>query len=408
MEKKNNKKEDKNIKKKTTKKSEKINANFSLLEVIVITLMTAIVVSVCSGIIVFKNYDSLVKNYDDKTSTSLSEFITTYDHIMKSYVEKIDEKELIDNAIKGMFEYLEDSHTDYLDEDTTVTLQDKLKGEYTGVGIEITDSENGIIIVSVFEKSPADKAGLLAGDEIISVNGVNLVGKKATYLSSVMKNKNDKFELEVVRNDETKKFEVTTSNVTIPSVSSEIFDKTGYIKIETFSATTYSQFKNKLEELESKNIENLVIDVRNNTGGYLSSAYEIADLFIEKGKIIYQLKDKDGNVEAYNAKKSNKRTYNISVLINGSSASASEILAAALKDSYNATLVGTKSYGKGTVQETEKLASGAMIKYTTAHWLTPKGICIDEIGLEPTNEVIQDMTTDEDEQLLEAIKIVSK
>ena len=144
----------------------KTSVSFSLIEVIIITLMTCIVVSVCSGIIVYKNYDSIVKNYNDSYSSALSEFVNTYEHILDSYVEKVDEDILIDNAIKGMFDYLEDSHTSYLDEDTSVTLQDRLKGEYTGIGIEIIDNEEGTIIVGVFSGSPAAIAGIEVNDKI--------------------------------------------------------------------------------------------------------------------------------------------------------------------------------------------------------------------------------------------------
>lgn len=407
MEKKNIKINKKEVKKEVKKaKAEKPSVSFSLIEVIIITLMTAIVVSVCSGIIVYKNYDSIVKNYNNSYSTALSEFITTYDHIMESYVEEIDEDKLVDSAIEGMFSYLEDAHTNYLDEETTVTLQEQLKGEYTGIGIEIADTDKGIVIVGVFENSPAQKSGIEVNDKIISVNGVDVTGKGASYISEVIKDKTDKFELTIIRNEETKTFSISTSSVIITSVSSNMYDKTGYLQIDTFSATTYDQFKMELETLESKGIENLIIDVRNNTGGYLSSAYEIADLFIEKGKIIYQLKDKNGNIESFNAKKSAKRNYKIVVLINGGSASASEILAAALKESYGASLLGTKTYGKGTVQETEKLASGSMVKYTTAYWLTPMGVCIDGTGIDPTKEVVLDRTTETDEQLDEALNYI--
>lgn len=404
------KKNVKETKKRTVKKVNKIdndktNVSFNLIEVIVITLMTAIVVSVCSGVIVYKNYGILFKKYDSNVSGALSEFIKTYDHITKSYVEKVDEKGLVDSAIEGMFNYLEDSHTDYLDKKDSISLKDKLNGEYKGIGVEIAGTSEGVIIANIFEGSPADKSGLKLGDKIVTIDGEDLNNKTSSYISELIKGKSGKFEITILRGEETKTFSISTSFIEIPSVSSTIIDNIGYLKIDSFSLNTYTQFKTKLESLEKESIKGLVIDVRNNTGGYLSSAYQIADLFIEKGKIIYQLKDKDGNIEAFNSKRSYKRTYKISVLINEGSASASEVLAAALEDSYGASLIGTKSFGKGTVQETEDLTSGAMIKYTTAFWLTPKGICIDKIGLMPTKEVIQNYETEADEQLDEAIKI---
>ena len=159
------------------------------------------------------------------------------------------------------------------------------------------------------------------------------------------------------------------------------------VQIETFSGTTSKQIKNKLDDF-SDNINSVVIDVRNNSGGYLSAAYEISDLFIEKGKNIYQLKDRNENIKTFKAQFDVYRKFDkIAVLVNEYSASASEILALALKESAGATIVGVKSYGKGSVQETNVLSSGAMVKYTTAYWLSPEGNSIDKVGIVPDIEV---------------------
>lgn len=417
-------KEKKEVKIKKDQKNKKINSkkpkkekirkektviSFSLLEVIVIILMTGITVSVCSGVIVYKNYSKIAKEYDTSSDGALAEFETTYKHILSSYVETIDEEKLIDSAIEGMFDYLEDSHTTYLDETETDTLQEKLKGEYVGVGVEISnDDENNVIILKVFDNSPAKIVGLMPGDVIIDINGESTIGKTPSYVSGLIKNKNQKFNMTIKRNEEEKKFTVSTAKVLIPSIESKIQDKTGYIKIEVFGATTSSQFETALKDLESKGIENLIIDVRNNTGGYLNSAYEIADLFIKKGKIIYELKDKDGKIEAFNAKKEVSRKYKVNVLINEGSASASEILAGALKHSYGASLIGKKTFGKGTVQETENLITGSMIKYTTAYWLMPNGECIDGIGINPDIEIDANDNTEIDEQYDTALNEINK
>lgn len=396
-------------KKEKKKKQEKNVVNFSLTEVIIITFMTAVVVCVLSGLIVYNNYGKIASKYEENNDTGLVEFIETYNHILDSYVEKIDKNKLVDYAIEGMFNYLEDSHTDYLDDEESLSLQDKLNGEYTGVGIEMIDSTEGLYITNVFDSSPAQKAGLEIGDKIIEVNGISVEGKGGSYVADLMKDKNGEFEITVFRNEENIKIKVKTGHVTITSVHSDIFEEEiGYLKIDTFSATTFEQFESKLKDLEKEKIKSLIIDVRDNTGGYLNSAYEIADLFIEKGKIIYQLKDKSGKIEAHKAKTSDKRNYDIIILTNGSSASASEILAAALKDSYGAKLVGTQTFGKGSVQETETLSSGNMIKYTTAYWLTPLGVCVEEQGINPDVEVIQNNKTDIDEQLDEAINLLKK
>lgn len=389
--------------KKIKNKKDKI-ATFNLIEVIVIIIMTSLVVSVSTGIIVYKNYYKI-----DKTSSNkdyLKELEYAYNNILNSYVEKVDEKELTNAAIKGMYNYLGDPYTSYLDKDSTDNLMDRLKGEYKGIGVEITTNESGTVVMTVFENSPAEEAGIMVGDIITKVKGVDVNGKTTSEVSNMIKSTNGNVEIEVNRGGITKTLTLKVSTVSIKSVVKNKYDKTGYLRIETFSNTTYKQFKESLETLEKDGIENLIVDVRNNGGGFLNSAVEIAELFVEKGKPIYGLQTKDKK-EMYKDTTKEKRDYKVIVLINGGSASASEVLAAALKESYGATLLGTKSYGKGTVQDISELESGGMIKYTTAYWLTPKGVTINEKGLTPDIEVTgsfkDGMTLENDVELQTAI-----
>lgn len=391
-------------KEKKIKNKKDKTATFNLIEVIVIIIMTSLVVSVSTGIIVYKNYYKI-----DKTSSNkdyLKELEYAYNNILNSYVEKVDEKELTNAAIKGMYNYLGDPYTSYLDKDSTDNLMDRLKGEYKGIGVEITTNESGTVVMTVFENSPAEEAGIMVGDIITKVKGVDVNGKTTSEVSNMIKSTNGNVEIEVNRGGITKTLTLKVSTVSIKSVVKNKYDKTGYLRIETFSNTTYKQFKESLETLEKDGIENLIVDVRNNGGGFLNSAVEIAELFVEKGKPIYGLQTKDKK-EMYKDTTKEKRDYKVIVLINGGSASASEVLAAALKESYGATLLGTKSYGKGTVQDTSELESGGMIKYTTAYWLTPKGVTINEKGLTPDFEVTgsfkDDMTLENDVELQTAI-----
>lgn len=383
----------------------KKSVEFNLVEVIFIILITGIVVSVASGLIVFKNYDKLSSVASSDSTTNFSEFNKAYNHIVNSYVKEVDKDKLIEAAIEGMYTYLNDEYSIYMDEETTKSLEERLDGQYTGVGIEITtDKNNKIIINKVFSNSSAMDAGLKAGDELIALDGVLLSDKEYTYVSDTIKNsKKDTFMIKYIR--EGKEYEVTLKkkNVLIDSVVSKEYENVGYIQIQTFSATTSKQVKDKINNF-SKNIDSLVIDVRNNTGGYLSAAYEIADYFVAKGKPIYQLKDRENKITIYKAKNDVLRNFKgISVLINNYSASASEILALALKESANATTIGVKSYGKGTVQETDTLSSGAMIKYTTAYWLSPNGNTINTIGISPDIE-----EKNSEKQLDIAIKLYKK
>ncbi len=376
---------------KKIKNGKERSASFNLLEVIIIIIMTSLVVGVSTGVIVYKNYKSDV-GITESDGKYFKELKKAYDNIINGYVEKVDEAKLIDAAIEGMYNYLGDPYTSYIDQSSTDDLTDRLNGEYTGIGVEITKIEEGIIVINVFENGPAYNAGIEPGDILVKLNGNDITNSSAADVSNSIKNSNQSsVELSVLRDGITITKTVNIKNVNVPSVSKENFNDIGYIKIDTFSNTTYTQFKEALEALEKNNINGLVIDVRNNGGGYLNSAAEIAELFIEKGKNIYGLENKKGKT-FYEDNTKTQRNYKIAVLINSSSASASEILASALKESYGATIIGTTSYGKGTVQETSKLSSGGMVKYTTAYWLTPNGNSVNNVGIKPDIEIILDKT----------------
>ncbi len=369
-----------NIIKKTT--------DFNIVEVIVIIIITGIIVSVCSGLIVYKNYDKIYISASNDDKDDLNEFIESYDHIVNSYVKEVDKKKLIESAIAGMYSYLEDDYSVYMNKDITDSLQEQLNGKYTGIGVEITlTKDKEIIINQVFSNSPASAAGLKKGDILLKLDDVNLKDKEFKYMSNTIKNgKKDKYTITYKRNNKEYKTTLTRRDVTIESVKSEVHDNVGYIKIETFSATTSELVKKSLDGF-GKNVNSLVIDVRDNTGGYLSAAYSTASLFLKKNSVVYQLKDKNSKITKYEAKNGVYRKFDkIAILINGYSASASEVLTLALKDNLNASVVGIKSFGKGTVQETEILSSGAMVKYTSSYWLGPKGESINEKGIKPDIE----------------------
>ena len=388
--------------------------SFNLVEVIIIVIITVLLSCSVFAFLIFNNYIKTNNNVsnkaisiDNKYDKYLNEFINTYNNIINGYVEEIDKEKLINNAVEGMFDYLDDSYTNYLDETQTEDLLEKLEGTYNGIGIElVTDIEGEIYVNRVFDNSPASKAGIEPGDIVLMLDDEDITVKGATYFAKQIKTgKKSNYKLTIKRNEEIIELMLSPSKVEIPSVESSKYENVGYIKIETFSALTYNQFKNKLKDLEKENITGLVIDLRNNTGGYLNTSSKIADLFLEKNKIIYELKDNSGTIKKYKAETNEKRSYPISIIINGASASASEILALALKESYGATIVGTQSYGKGTIQETENLTGGSMVKYTTGYWLSPNGNSINNIGIEP-DIVIENEDLLEDNQLLKAIEIV--
>lgn len=413
----NNKKDNiKKEKKESSKKEIKEKDTYSVKEVITVMLFSIgigfLMCLGCINLITGKNYLRVTKD--------LSKVVDTYYAIVDNYYKDLDKEKLIDGAVEGMISQVGDTFTSYSAATDAETFSETIKGTYEGIGCAIAKYSTGEIkVIEVFPSSPAEKAGLLVGDKIIKVDNEDYTDKESTDISNYIKNSGkDKIILTVERENKEIDITINLSKVEIPYVSSKILEqndkKIGYIAISLFSGNSYKQFKNNLEKLEKEKIDGLIIDVRDNSGGYLSSVTDISNMFLEKGKIIYQLEDPKGTIKKKDTTKE-KRTYKVAVLINSSSASASEILASAIKESYkDGLVVGTKSYGKGTVQETKKLLDGSMIKYTTQKWLTPNGNYINEKGVEPTNEVelseeyYQNPTEENDNQLNEALNLLTK
>lgn len=391
---------------------------FNYLEVILIMIITLIIGGFLGGF-VNQFVTKPTKQESSTVSDEFQEFLNTYEDIKENYYEEIDEGEMLNAGIKGMIDYLGDKYSVYMDEEETEEFNEQVEGKYVGIGTEIMQLEDGSVVVSnPFEGSPAAKAGLQAGDVIIRVNDTDVTGKTSSEVSNLIKKSTDStVNITVRRDDEEKTFTIERETIEIESVDSSVFDvndkKVGYIYISIFAANTDQQFEQALEDLEEDGIDSLVIDVRSNSGGYLDCVTEIASLFLGKGKVIYQL-DTKGIVEKIYDETKTKRDYPIAVLINSSSASASEILAASLKESYGAEVVGVNSYGKGTVQRAYQLENGATVKYTIQKWLTPDGNWINEVGVEPTLRVemnvdyYQNPSDETDNQLQEALKKVAE
>lgn len=352
-------------------------------------------------------------------SNDLSKFVDTYYAIKDNYYGELDNEKLVDSAIKGMISAVGDEYTSYSDTDDADNFKQTVSGIYEGIGCTVgVNLDNKIVVVDMFKDSPAEKAGLKVGDIIIKIDGEDFVGKSSTDMSNYVKSsKNSKVVLAIIRDEETMELDVERKKIEIPYVSGEVITKDdmkiGYIDISLFSSTIYDQFKRELEELEKENISGLVIDVRGNSGGYLSGVTDILNLFLKKGDVIYQLESGNKKQIKKDTTKE-KRDYPVAVLVNGGSASASEILASVIKESYNGYVVGTKTYGKGTVQQTTTLPDGSMVKYTVQKWLTPNGNWVNEVGVEPTDTVELDISYAEnpimenDNQLQKALELVTK
>lgn len=359
--------------------------NFSIKAVIIIIIVTAITSSITSGLILYNNSKILIGTSDLKKDTALQEFLKVYYGLDDDYYKDIDKTQMVDAAISAMLNYLGEDYSTYMNQDETEDLANKLSGKYNGIGISIT---NGNEIVKVYDDTPAKNAGLEEHDLIESINGTATEGLTQAEVANLIDKQNENT-IVVLRNNEELTFKVKAESINspLPSTTYEENGKTiGYISISSFTNTVETEFKKALEDLEAKNISGLIIDLRNDGGGYLKGASSISSLFLEKGKTIYSLEGKD-KTDTYKDETDEKRDYKVGVLINAGSASASEVLASALKDSYGATLVGEVSYGKGRVQQTKSLEDGSMVKYTTAKWLRPNGDCIDGLGLQPDYEI---------------------
>lgn len=343
---------------------------------------------------------------------NLQQFIDVYNNIKENYYSEIKDEDLITSAIKGMLEGLDD-YSFYFDETNASTFNAKLSGEYEGIGIEIIQYSDQIIVYNVFKDSPAEKSGIKVGDVISKIDGESTSGKSTSDISKyVMENEKEIFDIEVKRGEEVLNFELKRENVIINSVCSNIYEvdnkKIGYIYIGIFSNTAYSQFKEELNNLKSKEIDSLIIDVRDNSGGHLTTAVNILSLFLDSNKVIYQIEKQEEITKYYSIGKENVN-YPIVVLQNSNSASASELLSITLREQAGAIIIGENSYGKGTVQELITLNDGTEYKITTKKWLSPNGTWINGVGIKPDLEVTLDEAyylnpiDENDNQLQEAI-----
>ena len=385
---------------------------FNLIEVIIIMIIT----SICSiTLSIMVSYTMNKTSNKIKVRNDLSELIDTYETITDEYYTDVDKKALIASAIEAMVGQLDDPYSLYLDEKESKSFAEDLSGKYVGIGVKIKNDNNKILIVEVFKDGPSDKVGIKEGDKIIAVDGKEIKTADINNVPNLIKGeKGTKVKLQIERASEKLDFEVLRSSVDIESVTYKTITnndkKIGLVSIDSFAANTTEQFKKVSEKFKNDSIEGIIIDLRGNTGGYLSSAEAIASMFVKKGAIIYQLSSKNKTKKILNEKEPSINLKTV-VLTNSSTASASEILTAALKENLGSEVVGTKTYGKGKVQKLKKLTDGSTIKYTIENWLTPLGDEIDNKGIEPTflveldKEYIKNPEEKNDNQLKKALEM---
>lgn len=320
------------------------------------------------------------------------------------YKETVDD-ELVQGSIKGMFSGLGDVYSQYYTKEEFELLKEQTSGSFVGIGVYIspTSDDDYITIIAPIEGSPAEKSGVKAGDKVIKVDGQNVYANDSDKAISMIKGKaGTNVKLTLKRGTEELELTIKREEIVSKSVESKVLDdKIGYLKITSFNENTYTEFKEDLENLKKEGIKGLTLDLRNNPGGLLDVCSEIADELIGEATIVYT-KDNKGNKEYLKSDK-NKLGLPIAVLVNEGSASASEILTAAIVDNNEGIAVGSTTFGKGLVQSVRELKDGTGYKLTTAQYFTPNGDYINGKGIEP--KIIEE---DESKQLDKAIEWIKE
>jgi carboxyl-terminal processing protease len=319
-----------------------------------------------------------------------------FELIRDQYVEEVEEKQLIEGAIQGMLATLNDPYSVYMDADTANRFTESLESSFEGIGAEVGMQDGKMIIVSPFKNSPAEKAGLKPKDQILKVNGESVDGLDLYEVTlKIRGKKGTKVTLEIAREGvaEPVKIEVVRDEIPIETVNASMKEDggipIGYIEVTSFSEHTAADFKKQLKDLESQQMKGLIIDVRGNPGGLLSSVEDMLKELITDHKPFVQIEQRNGETIQYYTTLKERKPYPIVVLIDQGSASASEILAGALHEAEGYPLIGERTFGKGTVQQAIPFSDGSNIKLTMFKWLTPDGNWIHKKGIEPTIEVRQ-------------------
>ncbi len=361
------------------------------LLVVLLVVSNLLTYRVTRGLYRWKSYPPPSSHYNGNNTPKadyrkeLAPFYEALDILTQRYIDEVSVEKLVEAAIKGMISIL-DSQSSYLDSRHWQMMMDQTKGSFSGIGVEISSIDGFITVIAPIRGTPGERAGLLPEDRIVEVDGQDIRGISTMEAVMLIRGpEGSKVSLKVLRGEEGKElaFVITRGNIMVPSVFHGMLDnRIGYIEIATFDDHTGEDFSIALMELENQGMAGLILDLRGNTGGLLSEAVKVGQALLPPGPIAYMV-DRNGNrLETY-ISYGPAKPYPIVVLVNGTSASASEIIAGALQDTGTGVLVGTRTYGKATVQHLEKLTGNTGLRYTMAKYQTPAGRDIDGVGLEP-------------------------
>ena len=386
---------------------------------IMLVIITALITALVTTIVIYKridnktNIDTIVASKDNSgLELTLSRIRTMLDN---TYIGTLDDKSMIEGAIKGYVAGVGDQYTEYYTKEEMQSKLEEVTGNYVGIGIYmLVDSSSGTILVTEpMEGSPAEKAGVKTGDFIVNVEGEDVTAENVSKMSDKIKGEEGKkVKIKVRRGEETIDFEIERKKIVISHIKARVLENNiGYIDIKDFDGGTAEEFKTKYDELSKKGIKSLIIDIRSNGGGIVDESLNILDMLLEKDTTLLITVNKKQEEEVTKAKKKQEIDIPVIVLTNQYSASASEILAGALKDNGRAKIVGTKTYGKGVIQTLRTLTDGSGLKTTTEEYYTPNRNKINKIGIKPDYEVnlpddISELTDENDTQLKKAIELL--
>ena len=350
------------------------------------------------------------------SAKSVEKKLDVIDNLIEEYYlyeDDIDGDALVEGLYSGYTEALGDPYTEYYDEEETKALFESTSGEFTGIGVTMSQGTDGTITVTnIYKDSPADKAGLQVNDVLLEVDGKNIQGEDLnTVVSYVKGEKGTEVTLTVLRDGEEVEATAVRDTIEVQTVEYRMMDdQIGYISVSEFDDVTYDQFKTALDDLEGQKMQALVIDLRNNPGGNVETVTDMLKLLLPEGPII-SIKDKNGNTEEMTCDGENEFTKPLAVLVNGYSASASEIFSGAVQDYGTGTIVGTTTYGKGVVQQLISLGDGTCLKVTIAEYYTPSGRSINGVGVTPDVEVeyqYDQNNPEADNQLDKAVEVLGQ
>ena len=370
---------------------EKENGKFTAGEVIIVMILALILGLVLGGFVVSTRM--LVKDYaNGKRIKSANDINMVYDSILSEYYGKeIEKGKVVDNGIYGLLSSLEDRYSEYVPAKNTKDYDEYMNGDFVGIGVEIYQEElNSPVITKVFPGGPSDKAGIKVNDVLLRVNGEEVQGREMSEITSKIKvnRPGTKLNVVVLRDDKELSFDLNREKVIQPTIYVEYEEKTATVRIDNFTKHTAEEFKKVYEEIKEKGTKSLILDLRNNNGGYVESAKEVAEMFLDKNAVIYKVESKKG-IEDVKSTTKKEITLDTVVVVNESTALGSEILATSLRENLGFKVIGQKTYGYGVLRKQFVLSDGSYVLIPNSKWLTKEGTSIDNIGIEP-DEVVED------------------